>query len=591
MVADDILGNWLVSFSYGMNYTLRLTVETNAGEIYADSVVVAVKSIASGGWARELSGHGSLSPAVGDIDGDGYDEIVVGVGGPKGGILVGGIEVFTHEGEREDGWPRDTNLNMMSSPALGDLDEDGIDDIVICSEQEGVHAYLSSSDDWVRDAWTTEGNDLSLATPIIADLENDGYLEVLTVNKPGIVFAWRNDGQPVLPFPTGFFAQTVGSSSMGFPCLAVADLDKDGYNEVIIGTGGLYIFDIEGHPLLEMQDYPHLFGIAIANIDETEDLEIIVFGTNEDYFTLSAFKKDGTQVSNYPIILEDLEPGLWFGNHPAIGDLEGDGTLEIVVTVWALGEARIYAWHQDGTPLGSVGSKGLLVSMKSPNAERKRQVLSTLGNNIAEIAAKTKSMSKVELNGLISTFDEDPVFASVAETFGSPVLADVNGDGDVDIIARAGYFFGTGYERVFAWDYEGNLIPGWPLYASDEASPFTEAPYTPVMADMDKDWNLDMVLGTDYNIFITPKVVSWEFDTYYDATQWPKYMRDRWNSGVYREGYGISDVIYLINYLFCEGPAPNPIERGDVNCDGAVDIADVMYLINYLFMGGPPPRR
>jgi photosystem II stability/assembly factor-like uncharacterized protein len=51
----------------------------------------------------------------------------------------------------------------------------------------------------------------------------------------------------------------------------------------------------------------------------------------------------------------------------------------------------------------------------------------------------------------------------------------------------------------------------------------------------------------------------------------------------------IADVVYLINYLFTNGPAPEPLEAGDANCDGLVDIADAVYLINYLFIDGPPP--
>ena len=50
-----------------------------------------------------------------------------------------------------------------------------------------------------------------------------------------------------------------------------------------------------------------------------------------------------------------------------------------------------------------------------------------------------------------------------------------------------------------------------------------------------------------------------------------------------------ADVVYLINYLFKGGPAPEPLWIGDVNCDGIINSADVVYLINYLFKGGPPP--
>ena len=38
------------------------------------------------------------------------------------------------------------------------------------------------------------------------------------------------------------------------------------------------------------------------------------------------------------------------------------------------------------------------------------------------------------------------------------------------------------------------------------------------------------------------------------------------------------------------GPAPDPLALGDANCDGVVNSADVVYLINYLFINGPPPQ-
>jgi len=50
-----------------------------------------------------------------------------------------------------------------------------------------------------------------------------------------------------------------------------------------------------------------------------------------------------------------------------------------------------------------------------------------------------------------------------------------------------------------------------------------------------------------------------------------------------------ADVSYLINYLFVNGPAPDPFASGDATCDGRVNAADVIYLINYLFVKGPAP--
>ncbi len=52
----------------------------------------------------------------------------------------------------------------------------------------------------------------------------------------------------------------------------------------------------------------------------------------------------------------------------------------------------------------------------------------------------------------------------------------------------------------------------------------------------------------------------------------------------------ISDVVYIINYIFNGGPAPIPIFiTGDVDCNRIITISDCVYLINWIFEGGPPP--
>ena len=53
----------------------------------------------------------------------------------------------------------------------------------------------------------------------------------------------------------------------------------------------------------------------------------------------------------------------------------------------------------------------------------------------------------------------------------------------------------------------------------------------------------------------------------------------------------ISDVVFLVNYLFKGGPGPIPSYLGDVDCSGEVEIADVIYLVSYMFKGGPTPCK
>ncbi|MFQ6002418.1 MAG: dockerin type I repeat-containing protein, partial [Candidatus Zixiibacteriota bacterium] len=54
-----------------------------------------------------------------------------------------------------------------------------------------------------------------------------------------------------------------------------------------------------------------------------------------------------------------------------------------------------------------------------------------------------------------------------------------------------------------------------------------------------------------------------------------------------------ADIVYLINYLYINGPKPCELgdhgSAGDANCDGSINSADVVFLINYLFVNGPAP--
>jgi len=54
----------------------------------------------------------------------------------------------------------------------------------------------------------------------------------------------------------------------------------------------------------------------------------------------------------------------------------------------------------------------------------------------------------------------------------------------------------------------------------------------------------------------------------------------------------IGDVVFLVNYILKNGPAPNPLCMGDCDPshDGVVDVADLVYLSQFLFQKGAPPQ-
>lgn len=51
----------------------------------------------------------------------------------------------------------------------------------------------------------------------------------------------------------------------------------------------------------------------------------------------------------------------------------------------------------------------------------------------------------------------------------------------------------------------------------------------------------------------------------------------------------VGDAVFVVNYVFRGGPAPDPICLGDANGDGNVNVGDAVYIVNYIFRGGYPP--
>ncbi len=51
----------------------------------------------------------------------------------------------------------------------------------------------------------------------------------------------------------------------------------------------------------------------------------------------------------------------------------------------------------------------------------------------------------------------------------------------------------------------------------------------------------------------------------------------------------LSDAVYILNYLYKSGSAPDPLESGDANGDDLLDLTDAVFILNYLYKSGPAP--
>ena len=51
----------------------------------------------------------------------------------------------------------------------------------------------------------------------------------------------------------------------------------------------------------------------------------------------------------------------------------------------------------------------------------------------------------------------------------------------------------------------------------------------------------------------------------------------------------ISDLVFLVDYMFLGGPPPSPLQAADCDGDGQIDISDLVYLVEFMFLDGPAP--
>ena len=77
------------------------------------------------------------------------------------------------------------------------------------------------------------------------------------------------------------------------------------------------------------------------------------------------------------------------------------------------------------------------------------------------------------------------------------------------------------------------------------------------------------------------------WDVFVTKLSWtPNYVCGDVNTD---EQVDLLDAVFLINYIFVGGPAPQLLSLADVDCSGSINIADVVLLINYIFRAGPQP--
>ena len=338
--------------------------------------------------------------ADGLIDAEDDPDIVVATWGGNAGYNNAGAVRAMHGKDGADIFTIPSSENLFGSTGLaaGDIDGDGMVEIVAHARDGSVKAYEHTGEfKWQSPALDNPGFPEG-GYPAIADLDADGTPEVILGR-----YILRNDGT----------IRGTGAHGNAFELSFAADIDLDGLQEVVVGNA---LYDADGNALW-FNDTPD--GLpAVADIDQDGNPDIVVAsGYYGDTVRLQS-GEDGAVVWSTKL------PSMG-GGPPTIADFDGDGAPEIGVAsgmhyVVLEGDGTIL-WQQS-TIDGSSRMTG-------------SSVFDFEGDGAAEVLYNDEQQLRVYMG---SNGDVKMMRASPSDTLWEyPLVVDLDGDGQGEIVSTS----------------------------------------------------------------------------------------------------------------------------------------------------------
>ena len=312
------------------------------------------------GWPKTVSSYAlEGAPAFGDIDGDGYGEIVV----TNHGLTSGGfIYAYKRDGTPLPNFPINHGYSSRT-PVLGDMDADGKLDIIVNKRTYPTGSvYVYKFDATILTGWPKAMGHVPASSAAVGDINGDNIPEIV-MESYNALYAWKANGDSIPGFP--YFMPNSDVNSYSSPVLA--DVDNDNIREIVFGThvsgGGGYVYIMKNNGTV-LSGWPKptsnwIYGPpSVGYIDNDNIIDVavgdqVLSGVPSDY--VYAWNKNGTSLAGFPI-----GPFNAINSQVVLADIDGDNNTELIfddnTQTGGLGKYIVY--NHDGTSNSIIETNG-----------------------------------------------------------------------------------------------------------------------------------------------------------------------------------------------------------------------------------------